>query len=178
MMKQFLFFLLLGVLLTSGSFAQSKVSVDEVIKTSFTHVSAVEPKQLILTKSQFAKVRSRAKTSIDTKVYRYYNIKGQDKDLGKAVLITRKVRAKKATVLYAFDNRGTLRFSEIMAFGEPPEYIPSSIWMGQLKNQKETAKLTVGKDIPTISGSTLSARSITEGARIARALYEIVLRSK
>ncbi len=65
-----------------------------------------------------------------------------------------------------------------MAFGEPPEYIPSSIWMGQLQNQKPTAKLTVGKDIPTISGSTLSASSITEGARVARALYEIVLRSK
>lgn len=177
-MKQFLFFLLLGVFFTSGSFAKSKVSVEEVIKTSFKHVSAVEPKHLILTQAQFAKVRSYAKTSIDTKVYRYYNIKSNAKDLGKAVLITRKVRSKKATVLYAFDNMGILRFSEIMAFGEPPEYIPSSIWMEQLKKQKKTAKLTLGKDIPTISGSTLSARSITEGARVARAIYETVLKFK
>jgi len=36
--------------------------------------------------------------------------------------------------------------------------------------------LTVGKDIPTISGSTLSARSITEAARVARAIYETVLK--
>ena len=177
-MKQFLFFLLLGVLLTSGSNAKSKVSVEKVVKSSFKNVSAVEPKHLILTKAQFTQVRSYAKTSIDTKVYRYYIIKDKAKDLGKAVLITRKVRAKKATVLYAFDNKGTLRFSEIMAFGEPPEYIPSSIWMGQLQDQKPTAKLTVGKDIPTISGSTLSARSITEGARVARAIYETVLKFK
>jgi len=175
-MKQFLFFLLLGVLLTSGSFAKSKVSVEEVIRTSFKHVSAVEPKQLILTKAQFSKVRSYAKASIDTKVYRYYNIKDNVQNLGKAVLITRKVRSKKATVLYAFDNTGTLRFSEIMAFGEPPEYIPSKTWMSQFKNQSSSTKLTVGKDIPTISGSTLSARSISDGARIARAIYEIVLR--
>ncbi len=94
------------------------------------------------------------------------------------MLITRKVRSKKATVLYAFDSRGTLRFTEIMAFGEPPEFIPSSIWMTQLQNQKPTAKLTIGKDIPTISGSTLSANSITQGARVARAIYEIVLKSK
>ena len=177
-MKQFLFFLLLGVLLTSGSNAKSKVSVEEVVKTSFKNVSAVEPKPLILSKAQFSKVRSRAKTAIKTRVYRYYNIMAKSKKVGIGVLITRKVRSKKATVLYAFDNKGTLRFSEIMAFGEPPEFIPSSIWMQQLQDQKPTAKLTVGKDIPTISGSTLSARSITEGARIARAIYETVLKSK
>lgn len=177
-MKQFFFAVLLGVFFTPGSFAKSKVSVEEVIRTSFKHVSAVEPKHLILTQAQFTKVRSYAKTSIDTKVYRYYNIKDNAKDLGKAVLITRKVRSKKATVLYAFDNTGTLRFSEIMAFGEPPEYIPSKTWMSQLQNSDESATLTVGKDIPTISGSTLSARSITEGARVARAIYEIVLKSK
>ena len=175
-MKQFLFFLLLGVLLTSGSNAKSKVSIEEVVKTSFKNVSAVEPKQLILTKAQFSKVRSRAKTAITTKVYRYYNIMGKSKKLGVGVLITRKVRSKKATVLYAFDNSGTLRFTEIMAFGEPPEYIPSKIWMSQLQNRDESVTLTVGKDIPTISGATLSARSITEGARVARAIYEIVLK--
>lgn len=177
-MKPFFFTLLFGVLLSTGSFAKSKVSVEEVIKTSFKPATLVEPKQLILSKIQFGQVRKYAKTAIDTKVYRYYNIKGKANEIGKAVLITRKVRAKKATVLYAFDDKGTLRFSEIMSFGEPPEYIPSSIWMEQLKNQKKTAKLTVGKDIPTISGSTLSARSITEGARVARAIYELVLKSK
>ena len=177
-MKQFLFFLLLGVLLTSGSHAKAKVSVDEVIETSFNNVSAVEPKSLILSSKQFQEVRSRAKAAITTKVYRYYDIVSAGKSIGKAVLITRKVRSKKATVLYAFDTKGTLRFSEIMAFGEPPEFIPSKIWMSQLQKQKPSAKLTVGKDIPTISGSTMSASSITEGARVARAIYEIVLKNK
>jgi len=177
-MKQFLFFLLLGVLFTSGSYAKSKVSVEEVVKTSFKNVSAVETRSLILTKAQFLKVRKEAKAAIKTKVYRYYDVMAKSKKLGVGILITRKVRAKKATILYAFDKKGTLRFSEIMAFGEPPEYIPSSIWMGQLQDQKKSAKLTVGKDIPTISGSTLSARSLTEGARVARAIYEIALKSK
>lgn len=177
-MKQVIFFLLLGVLFTSSSHGKSKVSVEEVVKTSFKQVSEIEPKSLILTQSQFSQVRTAAKAAIKTKVYRYYNIMSKSKKVGVGVLVTRKVRSKKATVLYAFDTKGTLRFTEIMAFGEPPEYIPSSIWMGQLQNQKPTAKLTVGKDIPTISGATLSASSITAGARVARAVYEIVLKSK
>ena len=177
-MKQFFFFLVLGVLFASSSFAKSTVSVKEVIETSFKNVTAIEKKALILSTKQFKKVRSYAKAAIKTKVYRYYDIRSAAKSIGKAVLITRKVRSKKATVLYAFDKKGTLVFSEIMVFGEPPEFIPSKIWMSQLQLQKTTAKLSIGKDIPTISGSTLSASSITEGARVARAIYNIVLKYK
>lgn len=175
-MKRLFFAMLLGILLSQSIAAQTNASVDEVIKSSFGGVSAVEPKQLILTQEQFSQVQNRAKTAVRTKVYRYYDIRGEGKSLGVAVLIAREVRSKKATVLYAFEPNGTLRFTEIMAFGEPPEYIPGKAWMSQLQNKERSALLTVGKDIPTVSGSTLSARSVTEGARIARAIYEIVLK--
>ena len=175
-MKQLFFAMLLGILLSQSIAAQTNASVDEVIKSSFGGVSAVEPKQLILTQEQFSQVQNRSKTAVRTKVYRYYDIRGEGKSLGVAVLIAREVRSKKATVLYAFEPNGTLRFTEIMAFGEPPEYIPGKAWMSQLQNKETSALLTVGKDIPTVSGSTLSARSVTEGARIARAIYEIVLK--
>lgn len=175
-MKKIFFTLLCGMLLSQSSVAGSKASVDEVIKSSFTGVSTIEPKQIILTKKQFSQVQSRAKAAVRTKIYRYYDIKSKTQRLGYAVLISRKVRAKNATVLYAFDNCGTLKFTEIMAFGEPPEYMPNKTWMSQLQDKDTSSTLTVGKDIPTISGSTLSARSITEGARVARAIYEIVLK--
>ena len=175
-MKQIFFTLLLGTLLSQSSVAGSKASVDDVIKSSFTGVSTIEPKQIILTKKQFSQVQYRAKAAVRTKIYRYYDIKSKTQRLGYAVLVSRKVRGKKATVLYAFDNCGRLKFTEIMAFGEPPEYMPNKTWMSQLQDKDASATLTVGKDIPTISGSTLSARSITEGARVARAIYEIVLK--
>lgn len=160
------------------TFAKSAASVKAVIESSFDRVKTIEAKSIILTGDQVKKVRKSAKAPLDTKVYRYYDIIGSAGSLGKGVLITRKVRAKKATVLYAFDKKGMLRFSEIMRFDEPPEYIPSQTWMSQLQKQKPSAKLTVGKDIPTISGSTLSALTITEGARVARALYKTILKSK
>ncbi len=177
-MKYLFFFLLLGVLITSGSFAQSRVSVKEVIRSSFDNVTDVKAKAIILSSTEFKKVQNHAKTAIRTKVYRYYNILSKGNRVGIGVLITRKIRTKKATVLYAFDMNNNLRFTEIMAFGEPPEFIPNSTWMGQFQNKKSSKKFMIGKDIPTISGSTLSARSITQGARIARAIYEIVLKSK
>jgi len=177
-MKTVLFILLWSVSFSSMSIAKISVTVKEVVESSFANVDKIEHKSLILNAAQFKKIQSKAKTKIGTKIYRYYNIFSKGKLVGIGVLITRKMRTKKATVLYVFDRQNNLRFTEIMAFGEPPEFIPNSTWMGQFQNKKPTKKFMIGKDIPTISGSTLSARSITQGARVARAIYEIVLKKR
>jgi hypothetical protein len=168
--------LLLGVALSSSSMAKSNAKIDKVIKSSISGVTEVVAKQLILTKGQHAAVQKEAKAAVRTKIYRYYEVKKGSSVVAYGVLITRKMRTKKATVLYLFDKSGKLKFSEIMAFGEPPEFIPNAQWMALFKEQKPTASLTMGKDIPTISGSTLSARGITEGDRVARAIYKQVLK--
>jgi len=168
--------LLFGIFLSQSSMAKSFPSIDDVIHASFPKSTKMEKHSLILTKKQFSQIQQKAKAKVDTKVYRYYTLMNNGKTIGYAILGFKKVRTKKATVLYGFDMKGTLMFTEIMAFGEPPEFIPSSIWMSQLQKKGASEKLTVGKDIPTISGATLSARSVTDGARVARAIYEIVLK--
>lgn len=168
--------LLFGTFLSQSCIAKSFPSIEEVIHASFPKSTKMEKHSLILTKKQFSQIQQKAKARVDTKVYRYYTLINKGKNIGYAVLGFRKVRTKKATIIYGFDMKGTLKFTEIMAFSEPPEFIPSSIWMGQLQNKSVSEKLTVGKDIPTISGATLSARSVTDGARVARAIYEIVLK--
>ena len=177
-MKIFISILFWSILFSSETQAQINITVKEVIETSFDKVDKIEHKSLLLNSSQFKHIQSKAKAKMTTKLYRYYNILSKDKILGKGILIIYKMRTKKATILYAFDNNNTLRFTEIMAFGEPPEFIPNSTWMEQFQKQEPTVEFRIGKDIPTISGSTLSARSITQGARIARAIYEIVLKNK
>ena len=166
--------LLLSICMASPLAANTKV--EQVAKSSFASVSDIEAKRLILTKEQHKQVQQRAKAKVDTKVYRYYLFKSGSKTVGYGVLFSRKGRTKKATVLYGFTPEGTLKFSEIMAFGEPPEFIPNTAWMGQFSNKDRNAPLKMGKDIPTISGATLSARNISDGARIARALLEIAVK--
>jgi len=174
--KKLFLILFFGVLLSQSSMAKNNASIDKVIKSSFSNVTNIESKNLILTKAQHAKIQAGAKAPVRTKIYRYYVIKSSSNTVGHGVLVTRKMRTKKATVLYAFDLNGKLKFTEIMAFAEPPEFKPNKQWMAQFQNKNSSAKLTMGKDIPTISGSTLSARGISEGARIARAIYQTVLK--
>jgi len=175
-MQQLFLILFFGIALSQNSVAKTNASIEKVVRSSFSGVTKVEAKSLILTKAQHSKIQSQSKAPVRTKVYRYYDIKSASATIGYGVLVTRKMRTKKATVLYAFDLRGKLIFTEIMAFGEPPEFKPNKQWMGQFQNASVSAKLTMGKDIPTISGSTLSARGISDGARIARAIYQSILK--
>ncbi|KYJ87315.1 FMN-binding protein [Sulfurovum riftiae] len=174
MKKRFITLLLSGAIFCAAMEAAVPKPVKHAIDASFGEVSKIEARQIVLTGSTYEKVKARAKAKLETKIYRYYVIRSSSA-VGYAVLITRKVRTKKATVLYVFDVKGVLKFSEIMAFGEPPEYIPNTIWMGQFRSRNSAAPLKMGKDIPTISGATLSARTISDGARIARAILQTAI---
>lgn len=175
-MKKILFVLFCEIFMLQNSMAAQQVSVEDIIKSSFKNATEIQAKQLVLSKVQYEQIKKFSNASVATKVYRYYAIYADKEIIGYGVLITRKVRSKNATVLYAFSNDGALQFSEILFFGEPPEYIPNKIWMDQFKDVTSLAPLTLGEDIPTISGATLSARSISDGARIARAIYTTVLK--
>ncbi|QOR62422.1 FMN-binding protein [Sulfurovum sp. ST-21] len=174
MKRTIITFLLLGVFLQLSAKVNTKV--EEAVKGSFPKVDLIEPKQLILDKTIFKKIQQEARAKVETKIYRYYSLLRGNKTVGYGILIARKVRTKKATVLYAFDNTGKLKFAEIMGFKEPPEFIPNNTWMGQFKEKPGSAPLQMGKDIPTISGATLSARNISDGARIARAIFKYAIK--
>ena len=175
-MTKLLTAVLFGILLSQSSMAKNFPTIDAVIHAAFPSGTKMEKHSLILTPKQFSQIQKKAKAKVDTKVYRYYTLSNKGKTIGFAVLEFRKVRTKKATIIYAFDMKGTLKSTEILAFGEAPEWVPSKTWMSQLQNKSPKAALHIGKDIPTISGATLSARCLSEGARVARAIYETVLK--
>lgn len=71
-----------------------------------------------------------------------------------------------------------LKGIEIIAFNEPVEYLPSKEWNSQFQNIPTTKMLRLSKEIPTITGATLSARSVTDSSRVAFAFYNEVLKEK
>ena len=148
--------------------------VQAALEGLFPPDAVVKAEHLILTSDQKRLVQNEARASVVTKVYRYYRIVRNRKTLGYGLLLTRRVRTKKATVLYLFDTSKRLLSTEIMAFGEPPEFKPQAAWMKQFSRRDAQAPLQLGNDIPTITGATLSARTVSDGARIARALLALI----
>ena len=85
-----------------------------------------------------------------------------------------KVRTKTAIGLYLIGMDSKIKTIEIVAFNEPMEYLPSATWLNVFDKKSTQDTLKLNQDIPTTTGATLSARAITDGARAALALLEIV----
>jgi electron transport complex protein RnfG len=172
MLKRLFFTLLL---LCAGASATLLISPVEAMQRTFGMQSTVTKKNTLLTSEQADAVTRRAALKLETKIYRIYTATLDGKSVGYGVLITRKVRQKDAAVLYMITPDGAIKSIEIIAFNEPPEYMPQGSYLKQFEGKKESGGLRVGKDIPTISGATLSARNITDGARLALAVFETVI---
>ncbi|QFR50008.1 FMN-binding protein [Sulfurimonas lithotrophica] len=159
-------------------FIDAKVltSIDEAMNATFGEDCKISKKTILLKNNEFKKVQKIAKTKIKSKIFQVYFAKKDSKTIGYGVLISKKIRSKNGVVLYMIDVNGTLKEIEIIAFNEPLDYLPSKKWKNEFINTPNSKLLEVGKNIPTITGATLSAKSITNSARVALALYDIKLK--
>ena len=155
--------------------AKVLVSPIEAMQEHFGKDAIISKKNVLLNKAQANKVQKIAKTKLNTKIYRIFFAKKGDEVLGYGVLVNQKVRSKNAVMLYIIQN-DALQSMEVVAFNEPMEYVPSKEWKEQFHNIETTKHLQLNRDIPTITGATLSARSVVNGSNIAFGIYQTLLK--
>ena len=161
------------LLLINTAFAQ--VLGDPVALTQRTfNAKSVDTRNIILNDTQVAELSKLSMQKINTKLHRIYLAKNGEKTVGYGVLMNQKVRTKSAIALYLITLDNKIKSIEVVAFNEPLEYLPSATWLNVFDNKSIANTLKLNQDIPTTTGATLSARAITDGAREALALLEIV----
>lgn len=175
MIKNLIFSVLIFALPLS---AKLLISPIEAMKSAYGSDSKIEKKNILLSKAKALKISQEAQTKLKSKIFRIFKATKDDNLLGYGVLVNRKVRSKNAVVLYFISKDSILKSIEVIAFNEPVEYLPSDTWNSQFQNIKTDKMLRVSKEIPTITGATLSARSLTDGSRIAFAIYNEMLKDK
>ncbi len=176
-MKHILLLSLLIFSLTNSLSAKVLLSPIDAMKENYSKTATITKKNILLSSKKFKKIQADAKVKLTTKIYRIYTAKENGKILGYGILINKKVRSKNAVILYLI-HKNKLQGIEIIAFNEPHEYIPNKTWTAQFQNVLTNKMLQLSRDIPTITGATLSARSVTNGSRIAFALYNELLQGK
>ncbi len=168
----------LVIVLTSSLCAQLLLSPFDALKMNFDDGITVDKKSILLSKTQAQAVQELAKVKLSTKIYKTFTVTQEDTLLGYGVLVIQKVRTKNSAVLSIITPEGRLKGIEIIAFNEPPEFIPSKLWVDTFKERRLDDTLKLGREIPNISGATFSARSATDASRIALAIYEVVIKGR
>jgi hypothetical protein len=152
-------------------------SKDEAFALAFPESTVVEPVTAFLTDAQVAAVRHRTGVAMESQLFTYYvGRKGTDV-LGYAVIETHIVRTLPETFLVLLTPGGTIDRVILLAFYEPPEYLPPQRWLEQFAGRDlERSGWRLGRDLHGISGATLTARAVPQALRKILVLYELVMR--
>ncbi len=147
---------------------------DEALALAFPGSDLVEDRTFILTNEQKATVERRAHAPLESQLWTVYVGWHGDELLGYAVIDTHTVRTLPETAMIVLSPAGEVRRVEILAFYEPPEYLPSERWRHQFDGRHLDDDVKLGAGIQGITGATLSATALTAGVRRVLALYAVL----
>ena len=133
--------------------------------------AAISKKTILLSSDEAARVQTLAKEKLDSKIITYYEIRTGKMQLY-AFLQTVRVRSKNLAAL-TFVEAGSIRTIEIIAMFEPMEYLPPEKWLETLEKKTLADPIRPKRDIPAITGATLSANAVSKSSRTALAIYDV-----
>ena len=170
--------LVLILLVPDLSSAKALMSKSEALKLAFPEADQVETVHLFLSSAEMERVKKLSGILPDSPIFTFYVGKKAEQTTGYAAIEAGVVRTLPETVMVVLNADGTVRFTEILAFFEPPEYMPAKRWLDQFRNITLSPELRVGGEIHGISGATLSAEAITRQVRKIAAVGTILLEEK
>ncbi len=97
-----------------------------------------------------------------------------DRLLGTAYFDTHRVRTLQETVMIVVTPEGRIGRIEILAFGEPPEYLPRQGWLAQFEGRELDENLALKRGVHAVTGATLTAEAITRAARRVLAFHQVI----
>ncbi len=171
-------YLLLTFFLIASLQAKLLVTPFDALHAVYGDDVEITKKNVLLTVEKANAVYKQAQMKPGGKIFRTFTVTKAAKPVAYAVLVSRVVRTKDAAVLYMITPEGVIDAVEVIAFNEPPEYTPTKAYVEQFKGKSAQDTLRVGKDIPTVTGATMGARNVTDGARLALAVFDMLFREK
>ena len=154
--------------------AADPVSLEQALARAFPR-ARFEARTLALSPQDVKAVEARARTRCEPRLVTAHVAWRGDTLVGAAWIDRRVVRTREAVLLFAVTPDTSLARIDVLAFFEPPEYLPHARWLGLFHGRGAHAPLTPQRTVPNVAGATLTSRAVNESARLALAWYEVLL---
>ena len=165
----------LAALVVSDARGEVFHSRESALRLAFPEADTVLTETLVLDEAQTTRIQRLAGAKMPSQVVRVYVGRRDGRVEGFAFIETHRVRSLPETVMVVVGPDGTIRGTHLLAFHEPPEYLPSDPWLGQFEGRSLDPELAVGRGVAGIAGSTLTAQAVTACVRRAAAVAETCL---
>lgn len=147
----------------------------EITELAFPDCDRVETRDVFLTREQRERIERAAGSPLDGDFLTIYEGYRGNRLVGYAMLDSHLVRTLPETLLVVVDASGAVSATYVMAFHEPPDYLPGDRWLRLFHGRRLSDDLRVGQAIVGITGSTLSARAVAGSVRRSLAIYQVLL---
>ncbi len=133
---------------------------DEALELAFPGC-AVERTTVYLDEEQVERIEALSKVEFEGSILYPYRALREGEVVGTAYFDTHRVRSKRETLMVVVGADGSVGRVEVLAFGEPVDYIPRDRWYGQFDGRPLDEDLTLGRKIRGVTGATLTAVATT-----------------
>ena len=147
---------------------------DDALKAVFPGAE-ITRKPVYLSKQEQKTLSEQINKKLKSRFYTFYEARKNGKLLGYGTFYTDVVRTKEQTLFVAVDGSGKVMDVRLISFFEPEEYRPPERWLDILKGKTFADPIQPGKDLPAMSGATLTARSRVEITRMVVAIIKMKL---
>ncbi len=168
-------FILLLILITLSLAGSREFKKPEQALAQIYPGSQIEVKNIALTKEQIEQVEKLSGVKLRDRLVSWYIVKKAGQIVAYGYVDVHTVRTHSEVVLYTIKPNGSIDVIEVLAFNEPLEYMPEEEWL-RLFAGKSLSKdsIRLKRDIPNITGATLTARAITDNTRKVLALWQVL----
>jgi len=160
----------------AGAVSAGVITREEALQAAYPGAE-IKSSMVFLTDAQVKQAAQIAGSQIPSALVATFQAVKNGQVIGRAYLDTHVVRTKKESLLIMLDTDGKLKRVEVVAFLEPPEYMPPDIWYRQFDGKALSDNLRIQKDIHPVTGATLTANATVEAVRRVTAIDQI-LRAK
>jgi hypothetical protein len=160
----------------AGAGAEVFLSQQEALALAFPEADRVETRTHVLTDEQAARIEALSRGPLDSKLVRIHTGWRGEEVLGYALIDVHVVRTLSEALLVVLSPAGEVRNLRVLAFHEPPDYLPKERWYAQFEGKTGSAPLRIGGDLHGVVGATLSSRAAALCVRRALACYEVLIR--
>lgn len=155
--------------------ARVYLTVDEALELAFPGCT-MSRETVYLTEEQLERAGERAGEEIESALAHPYvaRCRGEGAEGGVAYFDTHRVRTLPETIMVVVGPDEEVARIEVLAFREPPDYIPRDAWYEQFFGRDLGPDLELKRAIRPVTGATLTARATTDAVRRVLALHEVL----
>lgn len=163
----------LVALAASSASARVFLTTEEALGLAFPDCP-VERETVYLTETEMDSVETTAGTRPDTAIVHPYRAACAEHEGAVAYFDVHRVRTLPETLMVVVGPEAEVVRVELLAFREPPDYIPREPWYAQFDDQKLDDDLALKRDIRPVTGATLTARATTDAVRRVLAVHRLL----